>query len=162
MGCDVQRGREQWRALDINDASEQVLVVQTPNLVITKTGDGTINSTDTATFTITVSNTGAGTAYGVNVSDLLPDAAQLSWTTSAGTISSGTLTDAIGNLAPDRRPSCARARRRDRRSVPLRVAPAARLVDGDTQVRCVPCPVARLTHWIYGRATVASLLHTGH
>ena len=74
-------------------------VVLAPNLTITKTGNGTINSTDTATFTITVSNTGAGTAYGVNVSDLLPDAAQLSWTSSAGTVTSGTLTDAIGSLA---------------------------------------------------------------
>ena len=83
---------------EINAAGEQVVVLA-PDLTITKTGDGTINSTDTATFTITVSNTGTGTAYGVTVSDPLPGSATLTWTSSAGTISGGTLTDAIGNLA---------------------------------------------------------------
>src|SRR5262249_11826863 len=35
---------------------------------------------DTASFTITVSNTGAGTATNVHVTDQLPDASQLTWT----------------------------------------------------------------------------------
>src|SRR5205814_335961 len=62
-------------------------VVQAPNVTITKTGNGTVNSTDTVSFTITVSNSGPGTAYNVSLSDALPDSAQLSWTTDAGTIS---------------------------------------------------------------------------
>jgi uncharacterized repeat protein (TIGR01451 family) len=74
-------------------------VVKAPSLSVTKTGNGTVNSTDSASFTITVSNaTGAGTAYGVVLNDPLPDSAHLSWTSDAGTITSGTLTDAIGNL----------------------------------------------------------------
>src|SRR5439155_890830 len=72
-------------------------VVQAPNLTITKTGNGTVNSTDTVSFTITVSNTGAGTEYTVDLSAALPGG--LAWTTDAGTISGGTLSDAIGDLA---------------------------------------------------------------
>src|SRR4029077_9660615 len=78
--------------------ASRAAIVQAPHLVITKTGNGTVNSTDTVSFTITVSNTGAGTAYNVSVSDPLPDSAHLTWTTDAGTITSGTLTDAIGSL----------------------------------------------------------------
>src|SRR5439155_1033591 len=81
-------------ALPISSATD---VVQAPNLTITKTGNGTVNSTDTVRFTITVSNTGAGSAYNVNVSDALPGG--LAWTTDAGTISGGSLSDAIGDLA---------------------------------------------------------------
>ena len=74
-------------------------VVQAPSLSVTETGNGTVNSTDTASFTIVVSDaTGAGTAYGVVLSDPLPDSAHLSWTSTAGTVSGGTLTDAIGSL----------------------------------------------------------------
>src|SRR5207245_2433158 len=73
--------------------------VLAPNLTITKTGNGTLNSTDTVKFTITVSNTGTGTAYNVTVTDVLPDSAHLNWTTDAGAITGGTLTDAIGSLA---------------------------------------------------------------
>src|SRR5205823_2317765 len=56
-----------------------------------------VNSTDTVHFTIVVNNTGAGSAYNVNLSDPLPGG--LAWTSDAGTISGGTLSDAIGNLA---------------------------------------------------------------
>jgi len=79
------------------------ITVLAPDLTITKTGTGTVNSTDAIGFTITVSNTGAGTAYGVNLSDPLPGAAHLSWTIQGGdpgSISGGTLSDAIGSLAP--------------------------------------------------------------
>ena len=73
-------------------------VVQAPSLSVTETGNGTVNSTDTASFTITVSNmAGAGTAYGVGLSDTLPGG--LAWTSVGGAISNGTLTDTIGNLA---------------------------------------------------------------
>src|SRR4029077_19360354 len=74
--------------------------VRAPHLTISKVGDpGPVNSPDPVHFTITVSNTGAGTAYGVNLSDPLPDAAHLNWTIQAGdpgSISGGSLTDAIG------------------------------------------------------------------
>ena len=56
--------------------------VLAPNLSVTKTGNGTVNSTDTVSFTIVVSNAGPGAAYAVNLSDQLPDAGALHWTTS--------------------------------------------------------------------------------
>ena len=74
------------------------------DLTISKVGDpAPVNSPNPVHFTITVSNTGAGTAYDVNLSDPLPDSADLNWTIQAGdagTISGGTLSDAIGSLAP--------------------------------------------------------------
>ena len=74
-------------------------VVNAPSLSVNETGSGTVNSTDPVSFTITVSNaTGAGTAYGVVLSDPLPDSADLGWASTAGTIGNGTLTDAIGSL----------------------------------------------------------------
>ena len=77
--------------------------VLAPNLTISKVGDPAIvNATDPVHFTITVGNTGAGTAYNVNLSDPLPASANLNWTIQAGdagTISGGTLSDAIGSLA---------------------------------------------------------------
>jgi RHS repeat-associated protein/uncharacterized repeat protein (TIGR01451 family) len=89
------------------DASVEPLVVTSPNnpnLVLTKTGNGTVNSTDTVTFTITLSNIGPVAAANVNLNDPLPDSAHLAWTIasssdSTATISGGTLSDAIGSLA---------------------------------------------------------------
>ena len=56
-------------------------------------------------FTITVSNTGAGAAYDVNVSDALPTATGVTWTgvTTSGvfptaTLSSNSVTDDLGTL----------------------------------------------------------------
>ena len=78
--------------------------VLAPELEITKTGSGTVNSTDQVSFTITVTNdvaaVTAGTAYDVNVSDALPDSAHLTWTTTTpgATINGGTLTDDIGDM----------------------------------------------------------------
>src|SRR5207247_146607 len=58
-----------------NDSSTDTDTVLTPHLTITKTGDpAPVNSTDTVHFTITVSNTGTGTAFNVLLTDLLPDA----------------------------------------------------------------------------------------
>ena len=76
--------------------------VLAPHLTITKVGNGTVNSTDTVAFTITVSNTGAGTAYNVSVSDPLPDAAHLTWMIQVGPrqrMCGGILGDAIGSVA---------------------------------------------------------------
>ena len=81
-----------------NNTATDTDAITPPSLSVTDTGNGTVNSTDTASFTIVVSNaTGAGTAYGVVLSDPLPGG--LPWTTDAGTISGGTLSDTIGNLA---------------------------------------------------------------
>src|SRR5438105_4558453 len=63
-----------------------------------KKGNGTVNSTDTAKYTITVSNSRSGTSYYVHVSDPLPDPAPLPTRRSSDLISGGTLSDAIGSL----------------------------------------------------------------
>src|SRR5205085_1092369 len=72
-------------------------IVLAPNLAIAKVGGETVNATDLVHFTIVVSNSGAGTAYGVSLTDALP--ACLSWRTSDRIISGGTLSAAMGNLA---------------------------------------------------------------
>lgn len=70
-----------------------------PQLSISKTADEpTINAGDTASYTITVENTGKGPAQGVVITDLLP--AGVDWTASAGTITNGTLTYAVGTMDP--------------------------------------------------------------
>jgi uncharacterized repeat protein (TIGR01451 family) len=46
--------------------------VQCPNLTVVKTGNGPISAGEAAIFTITVTNGGPGTAYGVTVTDHLP------------------------------------------------------------------------------------------
>src|SRR5204862_59386 len=85
-------------------------VVLAPKLSVVKTPDSAspLNSTDAVGFTITVSNaTGAGTAYGVVLSDPLPAPTGVSWTSAtlvsgsapAPTLSGNTLSDSIGNMA---------------------------------------------------------------
>src|SRR5207248_2247403 len=59
------------------------LTVLAPALTVIKTPDSAIplNSTDAVGFTITVTNAvGAGTAYGVNLSDPLPAPTGVTWT----------------------------------------------------------------------------------
>src|SRR5206468_2630918 len=72
-----------------------------------KTSDqSTINAGDTARYTIVVTNTGAGIARNVTLSDTLPTNPGLSWTIDGGSgaaqcsIGSGTLTCNFGDLAP--------------------------------------------------------------
>jgi uncharacterized repeat protein (TIGR01451 family) len=89
------------------DLSSTPFVDTLPHLAITKAvtpGFPTvIHPGDTASFTITVANTGAGTATNVVVTDALPDADMLSWsaTSSAFTtsISAGVLTATDAALA---------------------------------------------------------------
>jgi uncharacterized repeat protein (TIGR01451 family) len=81
--------------------------VQCPGLQITKTADDTsVSAGDPIGFTITVSNTGAGTATAATLSDPLPAGAGISWSISpayAGpgscAIASGKLQCSFGDLA---------------------------------------------------------------
>ena len=66
-----------------NEASADI-TVNCPTIVITKTADkATISAGDPIGFTITVTNTGAGNATGVHVTDTLP--AGITWTADAPT-----------------------------------------------------------------------------
>src|SRR5439155_168678 len=83
--------------------------VLAPSLSVTKTPDAaTVNSTDTVSFTNTVSEAAAaGSAYGVVLNDPLPTPTGVSWTSAtlvsgsapAPTLSGNTLSDNIGTLA---------------------------------------------------------------
>jgi uncharacterized repeat protein (TIGR01451 family) len=64
-------------------ASEPVIVVAPPNLVVTKTADqSTITAGQTAGFLVTISNTGGATATGITLTDPLPAGTgnDVSWT----------------------------------------------------------------------------------
>ncbi|HVE99326.1 MAG TPA: choice-of-anchor P family protein [Mycobacteriales bacterium] len=88
-------------------ATDQVVVAQ-PSLVLVKTADDAqVNAGSDVGFTVSVRNTGSGTARQVTISDPLPQGAGLSWTITpayAGpgtcTIAGPTLSCAIGDLAP--------------------------------------------------------------
>jgi uncharacterized repeat protein (TIGR01451 family) len=86
----------------VGDLTDMPFVDTLPHLSITKAatnGVTTVHPGGTASFTITVSNTGAGTALNVVMNDQLPDVPQLTWTitsftgfTAASISSSGFLT----------------------------------------------------------------------
>ena len=85
-----------------NNSSSATDIVNCADIGITKVADATsVSAGDAVGFTITVSNSGAGTATGVTLSDPLP--AGLSWAESPDksecSISSGTLSCNIGTLA---------------------------------------------------------------
>src|SRR5262249_37148282 len=85
------------------DLSGTPFVDTLPHLTITKTvtGGGTtavIHPGDTASFTITVTNDGAGTALNVTVTDQLPDPTMLSWTVTSSDFDVTTLPPATGFL----------------------------------------------------------------
>jgi uncharacterized repeat protein (TIGR01451 family) len=78
------------------DLSGTPFVDTLPHLTITKTvtGGGTaavIHPGDTASFTVTVTNGGAGTALNVQVTDQLPEAALLTWTLTSSTFDTTSL-----------------------------------------------------------------------
>jgi uncharacterized repeat protein (TIGR01451 family)/fimbrial isopeptide formation D2 family protein len=78
------------------------LTVRCPDLVISKTPDnGFVSAGDDATFGITVTNNGPGTAYNVDIDDTLP--AGLSWTDDKAecTITGGVLHCDIASLGDD-------------------------------------------------------------
>jgi uncharacterized repeat protein (TIGR01451 family) len=63
-----------------NDLSDEVdIIVNCPDIVVEKTGSGTVNATDAIFFEITVSNTGDGDAYDFTFTDTLPTIAG-TWT----------------------------------------------------------------------------------
>ncbi|HJW76618.1 MAG TPA: DUF11 domain-containing protein, partial [Thermoleophilia bacterium] len=72
-------------AADATDNSDSAsITVECADIELTKTADDpSVNATDEIGFTITVTNTGAGTARGVTVTDALPANAGLAWTIDA-------------------------------------------------------------------------------
>jgi uncharacterized repeat protein (TIGR01451 family) len=84
-----------------DNSSTATIAVGCPNVTVVKTADnGTINAGDTAAFTIVVSNSGAGTATNVTLSDNLPPGIDWSEDSDACAIAAGVLTCNFGNLAP--------------------------------------------------------------
>ena len=82
------------------------ITCQIPVLSIVETPDaGTINSGQTATFTIVATNLGPGTATGVTITDPLPAGGGVNWTTVTpnctvtGAVGSQSLTCTVGSLA---------------------------------------------------------------
>jgi uncharacterized repeat protein (TIGR01451 family)/fimbrial isopeptide formation D2 family protein len=60
---------------DSDNESSASIAVECPDVVVEKSGSGTVNATDAVYFEITVSNQGEGDAYGFTFSDTLPDVA---------------------------------------------------------------------------------------
>ena len=84
-----------------DDATVTILC---PDVVVDKTsGAGTVSSGDPISFTMTVTNTGQGNAYDVQLTDTLPMNAGLAWTidpeADGCVIADGVLTCAFGTLA---------------------------------------------------------------
>lgn len=89
---------------DDNNEDDASITVQCPDLVIAKTTTTPVVSAgDPINFTITVTNNGPGTAFGVTVTDTLPTGAGVSWseTSAACSIAGGVLSCDFGNLADD-------------------------------------------------------------
>ncbi len=96
-----------------NEGSDQTdnsdtatITVRCAAIQVTKTPDqGTVTAGDSIGFTITASNSGAGSASGVTVTDTLPTNAGLSWTIDAAgsdsgcSIAAGVLTCNFGTIA---------------------------------------------------------------
>ena len=83
-----------------NNTSTADITVDCPDLTVLKTADnGTINAGDTAAFTITVTNNGDGTAYGVTLTDTLPAGVAWQTTDKRCVIAAGVLTCDLGDMA---------------------------------------------------------------
>src|SRR5213078_3532470 len=85
---------------DGSDQSSASTCVAAPAIKIVKTADAAqVNAGDQIGFTLTVSNSGSGDAYGVTLSDPLPTNAGLSWQIkSQGSGWGGTCAIALGTL----------------------------------------------------------------
>ncbi len=99
----VAAANEPETALD-NNSDTATIIVECPNISIEKTADTSpINAGETASYTITVTNAGPGTAFDVTVEDTLPPG---EWTvaTDTGTCdtpATGSFSCALGDLADD-------------------------------------------------------------
>lgn len=90
---------------DEGNHSEADIEVECPNIEIEKTpDDGVINVGDDAVFTVTVSNTGEGTAYDVTIDDEIPGD-NITWVldpaVSGCSITDNVLSCAFEQLSPD-------------------------------------------------------------
>ena len=90
---------------DGSDQDQDAVLVNCGAIALTKTADAaTVSAGDTIGFVITATNTGAGAARGVTVTDTLPTQAGLTWSVAAGSsagcaISAGVLRCDWGTLA---------------------------------------------------------------
>jgi uncharacterized repeat protein (TIGR01451 family) len=78
------------------------IVVLAPSLGVSKTADAaSVSAGSPIGFTITVSNGGPGTAYGVTLTDPLPSGGGISWSTSSSgcSVAAGALSCSFGDLA---------------------------------------------------------------
>ncbi len=90
---------------DQSDNSDTATItVQCPNLTITKTADNaSVNAGSDIGFTVTLTNTGAGSATGVSISDALPGGTGVSWSIDSNTPASSC---SITGTAPTQTLSC--------------------------------------------------------
>ena len=94
-----------------NEGSDQTdnsdtatITVQCPNLTITKTADNaSVNAGSDIGFTVTVTNTGAGSATGVSINDPLPGGTGVNWSIDSNTPASSC---SITGAAPTQTLSC--------------------------------------------------------
>jgi len=91
---------------DTDNSATATITVNCATISITKTADqGTVSAGDPIGFVITATNSGAGSASGVTVTDTLPTDAGLNWTIDAAgsdsgcSITTGVLTCNFGTLA---------------------------------------------------------------
>ena len=118
-----------------NNSDGATILVDCPQIVITKsTVTPVVSAGDQISFDVEVTNTGAGNAYGVTVSDSLPATAGTSWsidaanTTGAWTIDNGTLKFGPSTLA-------------------AKTSVKVRIVSGTTAASCSTIPnLASLTY----------------
>ena len=83
-----------------NNADSDSVTVNCPDIKVTKTADNSpISAGDTASFTITVTNLGPGTATGVTLSDDLPAGITWSENSAACSIAGGILSCDFGSVA---------------------------------------------------------------
>ncbi|HEX9694839.1 MAG TPA: hypothetical protein VGB64_00830 [Actinomycetota bacterium] len=102
----VGASNEPSSALVNNSAGPVAIVVNCADIDIDKTPDApAVSAGQPIGFTLTITNHGSGSAFGVVVTDVLPAAAGLLWTVDAGSaagscvIAGGTLTCAIGTMS---------------------------------------------------------------
>jgi uncharacterized repeat protein (TIGR01451 family) len=94
-----------------NEGSDQTdnsdtatITVQCPNLTITKTADNaSVNAGSDIGFTVTLTNTGAGSATGVSINDPLPGGTGVNWSIDSNTPASSC---SITGAAPTQTLSC--------------------------------------------------------